>query len=287
MNIPEGWLEIEGDKKLFKIKTSFGTLVYCFGDKILDAMFQDAIFLFLAKIDGVPATWDEIEEITGISQSRYENVEIELENGEIFQENEKAIAEATEYFSENVGHMLTEALENFFIELVTKALLNRSGKGHFSFKMTEIKVFEQILKIRNAAIRERIDPKKATAPPTYWTHQRCCRLVKLYDKILAITKEAKKAYKKSEWMTAEVRRKIITEQFPELPAAIYDEFELKGKSNTPEYLTLGYLRRFFGNRSADALSAVIKKTRREDKRERNGTETMRRIIIAEKGGIEN
>lgn len=270
MEMPNGWYEQADDRRVFRAKTVYGTIMYHLNDRAIKELFFDGIFLFLAKIDEIPTTWEEIEEVTGLNRSKYLDVEINLKNDDILKETEQLITVASKYHSDNIEAMISEALGGYFAESLFKALLERSGKGHFVLKTTEIEIFKQIWKIQETATKERLNPKKASGGDTYWTTERRRELVKKYERLLPVVREARRAYKSLEWMKEEAdRRTIIKDQYPNLPDQILERFESKGQRISPQHSTLEYLSPYFDERSVEAMITVINDTRRQNKGRRD------------------
>jgi hypothetical protein len=266
MEMPNGWYKLADGRKVFRAKTVYGTIMYYLDERTIKELFFDGFFLFLAKIDEIPTTWEEIEEVTGMDRSKYLDVEIELENEDIFKESEHLIEIASKYHSDNIEAMISDALGGYFAESLFKALLERAGKGHFILKTTEIEVFKQIWRIQEADTKERINPKKASGRDKYWTPAKCHELVEKYERLLSVVKEARRAYKSLEWIKEETnRRKTVKEQYPDLPDQILERFEMEGQRISPQYLTLGYLSPHFEGRSEEAMITVINDTRRQSK----------------------
>ena len=266
MELLPGWNILEDGRRVFRVTTLYGTVMYHLDEKFIKEIFYDAVFLFLAKIEKLPTSFDEVEQMTGIDKSKYEDVEIELDNDDIFRETEQVVDISLKYHTDNVGSMFSDALQAYFDEALFKGLIERADAGHFIFHTTEMGVFKQMWKMRETNMKKRANVKKSSGADIYWTSGKRRKLVKFYERLLPEFREAKKAYKKLTWMKKEEdRQKTIREQYPDLPIPLLKQLEITGIRISPQHVTLEYLSPFFGNRSADAMLAVIRETQRENR----------------------
>jgi hypothetical protein len=265
MRKSKGWHKFIEKHNFIKVTIKNGEILFKPHFEGIRALIAEVSVAFLAKSIGDNIDPEAMEKMTGIKSHKYLDVKTDLLNSSKTTEVGHETIKATEYFVKNINIVLTDALEDLFIEAVFKSLIKQTEKGNYLFGTTEKELLKQILKIRILDQETRIGITKATGERLNWTASRRQELLKFYKENLLTISKAKKDYRKCRiflnW------RETIKITYPRLPDYVIKSLEESGRDGQPSYLTLKYAATHFGTHSIEYLLKKLKQARREAKQD--------------------
>lgn len=212
------------------------------------------------------------EEKTSIRSSKYLNIKPEPSPEEFFDEPYETFSmeRVALYVVDNLGTGISEVVEDLIIEGVFKELTVTKKKGRYILGKSETKLFNEVIKLRNEALKKRLNLVKTSPREKFWTLEKRQKLLEAFLKWQPIVKKAKSEARNALGSTHKERFNSIKGGLPELPDFIINILADKNIKVSPKDITLEYLSTLFEYEdgktpSVDHLSNLIDITRKESK----------------------
>lgn len=251
---PDGWLKLADGKDFLKVRTRYGIIMLALDQKSLDEIVDEAAFFSVAEMTDLPQTFDDVERMTGLQPVEDSDVIIDIDDKDFTKEVQTVARETASYIRAKLPEMLDEAVWSFIQESLLAAVFKRIDAGFFNFKVTELDAFRKLTTEQVNNLRERMNISKSSGAELYWSDDMKLELLDVYEKLLPMTRAAKQSYRRLR--DVEGWKRIIAEEYPELPKKIIEGLPKTGKDGEPNFLVLTYASSLFDEAS---VSYMVKK----------------------------
>lgn len=193
---PKNLAELLGENRVFEIITPYGFLVFCFKNDRQKNIFETLAKMYIAMLGGAPATIDNLGKLRlQPDDAEMPEVEVDFTSEAEKAEAQKIAGKAFNYFKANLVAMFREAIQQYVEECYTLGILRSADEDeYYVLTVTECEFFRRYSKIANKAMRERMKIKNASGKPVTWTPKKLLGLLKSYENLHDLIKEARDYY---------------------------------------------------------------------------------------------
>jgi CRISPR/Cas system CSM-associated protein Csm2 small subunit len=261
-----GFFKKPNGECIYDLKTEFGKVIYMFNIEAMEGLFGRLAFDFLAKLEGLPTTIEEIKERYGIPDETHIDATFELPE-DVKEEVEKAGEYGITYFMDNLAEIFLETFTRVVEETFCRALLSRAGEGYYIFNKTESVVFDEFIKAHGKELKKRMKIRKATGPKVKWTDETNEEMYEFYESLKATIQKAKKQYRQYTKDGNKNWQKDIENNFPSLDPQIIKQFGQKDKESEPWMLARRIVASQYGKDDSEGeyIKTLLKQVRASKK----------------------
>lgn len=238
-----GIIRHPGGAEIHTKRTIYGTLMFYTNRERLKELLESVMLDFLWQMQyGFPRETEAIRAAANIDIGPDDESEIHVKISKEAAEECRLWAEhAMEILSAELRDALEQTLEHHIEITMVRALLERSGKGLYKFKVDEKKVIDAVSRDHLKVFKERLGARKRGGSSPRWTPERMDELLTLYDSALEMMRGAKEIYRKHKgnkrW------GQMVRAAYPELPEDLIERFSGRGQGAEPNELAKEYAAR--------------------------------------------